>query len=427
MIRASIRVRLVAWYLVVLSTGMLLLGSVVWILLRHALLESLDESLMSRKASFVRFLEKESHGTHLAAIREEAREYSTGLPSGHSLRVWAPDGRLLFAASNPESAQRGNQRLKKEETSVFGQRLSIEFGESLEEVDETLSLLQTILLSCIPLVLIVSTAGGWWISSRALRPVDALTAAAEAISVRDLSRRLPVPGAGDELQRLAEAWNRMLDRIAASVQQMKRFTTDAAHELRTPVTIVSCTAELALRRERDAASYRTALSGIQEETINLTRLLEELMWLARNDVGALGLNREDVSVEDLVSDVFRAAFPLAENRGILLQVQYEGGTNQTMRCDRRATRRCLLILLDNAIKFTPPGGSIRIRFVSQAGTCRIEVHDTGNGVAEEHLPHIFDRFYQADESRTISGFGLGWARRSESRPNAARKVDHLRA
>ena len=106
MMRASIRVRLVAWYFVVLSTGMLLLGAMVWILLRHALLESLDESLVSRKASFVRFLEEESQGPDLPALKEESREYSTGLPVGHSLRVWAPDGSLLFAAPTPASVDR---------------------------------------------------------------------------------------------------------------------------------------------------------------------------------------------------------------------------------------------------------------------------------------------------------------------------------
>jgi signal transduction histidine kinase len=162
-----------------------------------------------------------------------------------------------------------------------------------------------------------------------------------------------------------------------------------------------------LRRERDAASYRAALLGIQDETIHLAHLVEDLMWLARTDGGALDLNSDDVSVEDLVSDVFRTASPLADNRGITLQVHYEGRTHPTIRCDRRPMRRCLLILLDNAVKFTPTGGSIRIRVASQAGTCRIEVHDSGSGVAEQHLPHIFDRFYQADKSRATSGFGLG--------------------
>lgn len=407
MIHFSIRVRLAAWYLAILGTGLILLGAVVWISLRQTMLASLDADLASQTANFVRFLEQESYSSDLAVLWDESREYSTTLPTGHSLRVWTGDGSLLYAAPSAESLQQGSRRFNREDVSVLGHRLSIELGASLKEVSETLSLLRTILFSSVPLILIIATAGGWWISGRALQPVDTLTTAAEAIGPNDLASRLPVPGTRDELQRLAEAWNRMLGRIAASVEQMTRFTADAAHELRTPVTIVMSTAEVALRRERDSDAYRTALSEIHTESVRLATLVEELLWLARADGGTSGLNCEDVVIEDLVSDVFATAQSLAAHRGVSLLRHSDGETSTTIRCDRRAMRQCLMVLLDNAIKFTPSGGIVRLRVTPGPDRCRIEVHDSGRGIEEEHLPYIFDRFYQADKSRATSGFGLG--------------------
>ena len=371
------------------------------------MLASLDEDLASRTANFVRFLEQESRGSDLAVLRDESREYSTTLPRGHSLRVWTADGSLLYGAPSSESMPQGSRRFNREDVSVLGHRLSIELGAPLEEVSATLSRLRTILFSSVPLILIIATAGGWWISGRALQPVDTLTTAVEAIGPNDLSSRLPVPGTRDELQRLAEAWNRMLGRIAASVEQMKRFTVDAAHELRTPVTIVMSTAEVALRRERDSDAYRAALSGIHAESVRLATLVEELLWLARADGGTSGLNSEDVVIEDLVSDVFATAQSLAAQRGVSLLRHSDGQTSTTIRCDRRAMRRCLMVLLDNAIKFTPSGGVVRLRVTAGPDRCRIEVHDSGRGIEEQHLPYICDRFYQADKSRATSGFGLG--------------------
>ena len=407
MIHFSIRVRLAAWYLAILGTGLILLGAVVWISLRQTMLASLDADLALRTANFVRFLEQESRSSDLAVLWDEAREYSTTLPTGHSLRVWTADGSLLYAAPSSKSMQQGNHRFNREDVLVLGHGLSIEVGASVEEVFATLSLLRTILFSTVPLILIIAAAGGWWISGRALQPVDTLTTAVEAIGPNDLSSRLPVPGTRDELQRLAEAWNRMLGRIAASVEQMKRFTADAAHELRTPVTIVMSTAEVALRRERDSNAYRTALSGIHAESVRLATFVEELLWLARADGGTSSLNSEDVVIEDLVSDVFATAQSLGAHRGVSLLRHSDLHTSTTIRCDRRAMRQCLMVLLDNAIKFTPAGGVIRLRVTPGPDRCRIEVQDSGRGIEEQHLPHIFDRFYQADKSRATSGFGLG--------------------
>jgi two-component system heavy metal sensor histidine kinase CusS len=403
----SIRGRLLAWYLVVLSLGMLLFGSIVWFSLRYALVQSVDETLVEQRDGFVNFVQKEAQGTELNAILEETREYSSGLPAEQSLIVRTREGRLLFAAPTGARSAPDGFRTRTDEVTLRGIPLSVETGTSMEDVNTTLSLLRTMLVACFPVVLIVGAVGGWWISTQALRPVDNLTDAVEVISLRSLSRRLSVPATGDELQRLAEAWNRMLDRIDASVRQMTQFTADAAHELRTPVAIIRSTAELALRRNRDEASYRAALAEVHEETVYLTKLVEDLMWLARTDAGDVKLNLEPVSANDLVVDACRAILPIAEKRGIVPHVRPLEHGDAIITCDPFAIRRLLLILLDNAVKFTPMNGSVQIAVLAQPGRCRIEVRDTGEGVRDEDRARIFDRFYQADKSRTNSGLGLG--------------------
>jgi signal transduction histidine kinase len=186
---------------------------------------------------------------------------------------------------------------------------------------------------------------------------------------------------------------------------MKRFTTDAAHELRTPIAIIRSTAELALRRERDVRSYQASLAAIQQETVHLTRLVEDLMWLARYDaqadseVGTLAIN-------EIVSEACGAVTPLAEQHGIVLDkdIRLDGAI---VLGNRLALRRLFLILLDNALKFTPDDEVVRVVAAEQQGRCCIEIHDRGTGIADEDLDHIFERFYRADSARSNSGFGLG--------------------
>ena len=401
----SIRLRLAAWYLIVLGVGMALFAVAIFVAVRYELMEGVNESLIARLHSFELFLELESHGTDLSALREEAREYSTGLPMGHSLRIRTSDGIVLFALSEASDEPRDLHWIS-EQINVYGHDLRIEMAAPLGQVYETLSVLRNALLFCVPLMLTIATAGGAWIAKRALGPVDAMTADAKAIGLDDFSRRLVVRPTGDELERLGVAWNTMLDRLEGSVQQMKRFTADAAHELRTPIAIIRSTAELSLRRERDAAVYRNALSGIQQETIHLTRLVEELMWLARYDADCQVTDREDISVEEAVRDACHAVMPIAQERGIHMEVRIEH-QGSTIRVNRLAFRRVLLILLDNALKFTPPQESVSVVVGCRESRPRIEIHDRGGGIGEEHIEHIFDRFYRADTARTSTGFGLG--------------------
>ena len=401
----SIRFRLAAWYLGVLLVALIVLGSGIWIALRHELYLSLDGSLAASAAGLSQYLQWESHGDELPDVLEEAREYASGLPQGHRLRVFAADGRLLLAL--PKTAPAAVTVHKSEDITVRGHHLRVEFSAPVQPIDLALATLRNILLACIPIVFIVASAGGWWLSRTALQPVDRMTSTAELIGVHDLSARLPVPRTGDELERFGEAWNRMLDRLATSVEKMKRFTADAAHELRTPVSIIRSTAELALKRDREPTAYQSALATIGEESVHLSQLVADLLWLARNDAESIKYSFEDATIAEVIDSVFPSMEPLASARQIVLRTEINLDPAQTVHIDRSALRRGIMILGDNALKFTPSGGTVLIRASARDQSCVFEVRDEGPGITPEDLPYIFDRFYTSDRSRNTSGFGLG--------------------
>jgi heavy metal sensor kinase len=402
---ASIRVRLAGWYLAVLVSAVLLLGVGVWIALRYELYRALDDSLSEGTAGLAQFLERESDGDDLPSILQEAHEYTSGLPAGHRLRLFGPDHSVLL--SFPDTPTAVSMFQKTEDVVVRGHPLRIELSAPTQQIDATLSSLRNILLGCIPIVLLAAALGGWWLSRTALQPVDRMTGTAESISLNDLSARLIVPRTGDELERFGEAWNRMLDRLSISVEKMRRFTADAAHELRTPIAIIRSTAELALRRERDPDAYRTALANIGEEARSLSDLVADLLWLARNDAGFLKYNFEDIPIGEFIIGACRSLQSLALAQDVSLKADIKVAAECSIHADRSALRRVVLILADNAIKFARPGGTVDVRVLRRAGDCLVEVWDDGVGISAEDLPFIFDRFYTSDRARNNSGSGLG--------------------
>lgn len=400
----SVGVRLTARYLAVLAIGLALFAAAIWIAMDFSLHRALDQSLTSRLHALGRYLDAEALGNDLPAIAEEVREYASGLPAGHSLVVRDRNGAVIYA-TRPDLLRR---RIHVEPLTARGHALQAELGAPVQEVQDTLRLLGIVLLSAIPIVLLAAGLAGWWLSRRALAPVDRITEDAEALSVQDLSARLHVPSTGDEFERLASAWNRMLDRIEGTVQRVTRFTTDAAHELRTPIAVIRTSAELSLRQERSPASYQQTLSGILHEGENLTHLVDQLMFLARHDSGALSLRSDAVSLPHLLEDVHQSLEPIARDRHISFQLQL-APVPVHVSGDRGALRRLLVILADNALQFTPPGGTITVRLTSQQDRCSVAVTDTGIGIHSADMPHLFERFYRADRSRSTPGHGLGLA------------------
>lgn len=224
----------------------------------------------------------------------------------------------------------------------------------MRNIRHTLELLWWLLLSLIPAVIVIACFGGAWLSRRALRPVDEITGAARTIGIENLSQRLPVPQTGDELERLTDVWNTMLERLESAVTTLSQFAADASHELRTPLAVIRTSAELALRRARSTESYKESLQEIESEAARMTQLVEDLLFLARSDARTAGMPMAPVDLGLAVRDVATELRDLAELKGIKMHCGYPD-KNLIVSGNAMALRRLLLVLLDNSIKYSHPG------------------------------------------------------------------------
>jgi heavy metal sensor kinase len=264
-------------------------------------------------------------------------------------------------------------------------------------------------------VIAIACAGGAWLSARALKPIQDITAAAGAISIENLSERLPVPSTGDELARLTEVLNSMLVRLESAVKRLSQFAADASHELRTPLAVIRTTAELALRRPRAAESYRQSLSEIAAETERMTQLVEDLLTLARSGTEASQMPRSPLELNALLREVCAELHSLAESRQIHIDTSF-GATPAAVSGNRPALRRLFVILLDNAIKYSPSGSRVRVALTLEQELASVTIEDSGAGISHADLPHIFERFYRAgvkqgEEESEGHGIGLALADR----------------
>lgn len=266
------------------------------------------------------------------------------------------------------------------------------------------------LLASAPMLLLISSAGGYWVSRKALKPVDRITATARSISIRNLSERLPVANTRDELQRLAETCNAMLARLESSISHIRQFTADASHELRGPLSFTRTVAEVALRNPQIDSQSRQAFEDIVDESAKATVLLEQMLTLARADSGSFNKAMEPVNLVAVVEETCNLARPLADEQSIALAVSVETDHAVQVNGDFLSLRRLLWILLDNALKYTYAPGRIEVMINTTDGQAVLVVRDSGIGIAPTDLPFIFDRFYRADPSRSrVEGNGLGLA------------------
>jgi heavy metal sensor kinase len=403
--KRSTRFRLTVWYAVILAAGLSLFSGLIWLSLRHRLMEEIDQDLAGRASRFERYFDSES--THAAddQLRDELEEFCQAFPPSSYVEVRGANG---FTFHYPESARppEANVRTLRGQFTFKQQVFDLEIAAPVAEAVHTLDLLRFLLWSMIPVVIVIACLGGAWLSGRALKPVTDITAAALTISIENLAERLPVPATGDELARLTEVLNSMFARLESAVKTLSQFAADASHELRTPLAVIRTTAELALRRARTPESYRDSLQEVAAEAERMTRLVEELLILARSDAAAEEMPLAAVDVREVLADLCDEMRSLAEMRQIRIRTAY-GDRAAIVAGNRPALHRLFLVLLDNALKFSHPGGEVVLKVENGDSKVSVTIEDSGVGISKSDLPHIFERFYRADRARSGGGHGLG--------------------
>jgi len=285
----------------------------------------------------------------------------------------------------------------------------VQVGSSLEGVEEALHQLLLILLIAVPAALLIASAGGLFLANKALRPVDAITRIARSIGSGDLSQRIRIKRVNDELGRLASTFNEMIAKLEKSFRQVRRFTADASHELKTPLTILRGEVEVGLKKKRGLEEYRRILASNLEEINRMSRIVEDLLTLSRADMGELTMEREEIELSALAREVWRDLRLLAKKKRIQLQFMDNGFTR--VEGDPLFLRQLILNLTENGLKYTPARGEVAVKVKGDRdqGVVRLLVTDTGVGIPQKDLKRIFDRFYRVDgaRSRETGGTGLG--------------------
>jgi heavy metal sensor kinase len=427
----TVRTRLTLWYTGVLVAILLIVSVLSYSLLRWSVLHDVDQSLVTT-AHVVREASEEVAAATVipgpeAALREllgpefydkffqlmdpEGRPRARSRLRRNSMLALSPHARANAARGQPTFETlhlgEGPARLLTIPVVRAGRVVEIvQVGMSLEASERTLSRYLTILLVLMPLAVVLAAGGGILLARRALRPVDTMSLTARRITAEDLSRRIPPRGTGDELDRLAETLNAMLDRLEDAFGQVRRFAADAAHELRTPLTALRGGIEVALRGERTPEEYRRVLRSSLEEVERLTHLAEDLLLLSRFSV-TVSAPRQRVELEPLVMEALDVGTQLAHGRGVA--IVSTGLTPAAVVGDPGALRRALLNLIDNAVKYTPAGGKVEVSLVRDGGRVAIAVRDTGGGIAPADAERVFQAFVRLDVGReeVPDGAGLG--------------------
>jgi heavy metal sensor kinase len=437
----AVHVRLTLWYIAVLALVLIAFSLGVSSFFARSLYNRLDSTLQAVLEAVVVSLGRETMEgeTYQKAAVSTVRELF--FPH-HALAIFDAEGRLLaeqasqdhshapvleagpvptarptlYTVDEPATGEdhRCRVALQRVEMGAAAEAYVVVVSRSLTAVTKELALLRHILSAAVPLALLFTGLGGWFLARKSLAPVMAMAQQAQRIGAATLDQRLPVANPHDELGHLAASFNALLSRLSDAFARQRQFMADASHELRTPLSVVHTTTAVTLERaQRTEGEYRDALKIITEQTRRLTRIVEDMFLLARADAGHQPLHPSQFYLDELLAEAARAASVLSARKGVAMVLA--PGPEALYHGDHDLLRQMLLNLLDNAIKYTPPGGSIHVCLQQHATQYRITVADTGIGIPPEAQPHLFERFYRVDQARTRtelgngSGAGLGLA------------------
>jgi heavy metal sensor kinase len=417
----SIRFRLTIWYLAVLVGLLLLFGMMAYFMLSHSLYQSLDNSLMTNALALEDSLDIENGQVNLGDTEQpgelvlvygvdgsllQGLSWGVEVPHVDTLVAQALESHASFLTAQTASGQ--GIRLYVAPFSDQPGISAIVVGRSTEGVTDVLGNFETILIIAGLATLALAGGGGFFMARRVLKPVERIRQTAEEIGERDLSRRIEVAGK-DELGRLASTLNQMIGRLEAAFSRQRQFTADASHELRTPLAIVQAESTLSLRKKRTLDDYRKSLELISQEAGHMSAIVGKLLYLARIDAGKDQVKFERINLKELLTDLSSDVEVLAREKGV--EFKLAPLEDLTVEGDKLKLEQLFMNLLENAIKYTPSGGSISASIVRGDKTAVIAIKDTGIGISKEHIPHLFERFYRVDKarSRAEGGAGLGLA------------------
>jgi heavy metal sensor kinase len=288
---------------------------------------------------------------------------------------------------------------------VLGPTIILQVGQAMESYSRFLDAFKGIFITTMTFLIVVAAGIGWFMARRAVSGVEAVTRTAQKISGGTLEERVPVKTKGDEIDQLAVTFNQMLDRIQALLTEIKEMSDNMAHDLRSPITRIRGTAEVTLTTGKSLSEYEAMAASTIEECDRLLDMINTMLMISKAEAGVDHLTREEIDLAGVVQEACRLFEPTAEDKGIALSCHFPDESH--FLGDMQMIQRMLSNLLDNAIKYTPPGGSVSVSVVENDGRVVVSVKDTGIGISPKDLPHIFERFYRCDESRSQTGIGLG--------------------
>ena len=440
---SSVRVRLTLWYTAVLACALVALALATYLVLRRNSVRLTDAALVEMADSFLSTVRAETQNANgpdslKEAVREAIAEHRFRdtifvvldaddqiiacsddqiVAAGHS-GITPPTLVDILHRSTREARPFRKVRVQDQVYSSLVREFVVGTAESrllvlesLRRQDEFLKSVLSAFALAIPLSIVLASCGGYFLARRSLSPVVEMGTQAGRIGADNLHQRLQVTNTQDELGHLAQSFNGLLDRLDQSFEQQRRFMADASHELRTPVAILFGEADIALSQaSRSLEDYRESLDILRAEAKRLKHIVEDLFTLARADAGQYPLTLTDFYLDELVTECSRSVRTLAAAKQITISC--DTSKEMPIRADEALLRRMIVNLLDNAIKYTPPGGNVSVTWNIQDSQYRIVVSDTGQGIPSELQSRIFERFFRVDKARSRSendggGAGLG--------------------
>lgn len=427
----TLRFRFALWTAGLLLVALVSFGAFVYLTMARSLSASVDEGLRLNASQALMVMEVEGSTLDLPDSFLESPQTAGLRDQRFILRILHPDGqvRRVFGGYHSLPVTEGSIRAGQRQQSEFATLIDpdsgetvrlytvpivheeqvigiFQVGQALTEVQDTLSRLLRALVLGISLLVLAAGGGGYWLAVRALAPIDAITRTARRISAEDLSARLSLSPTDDEVGRLGATLDSMLARLEAAFQRERQFSADASHELRTPLTAMQTILDVIRAKRRTPNEYQEALTDLAGEVDRLRGITEDLLLLARTN-GKSVAQHEEIDLSTLLEDVTDSMQPLAEEKG--LELSCSALDHLKVEGNRDDLIRLFANLVDNAIKYTEKG---RITLAARrlaGGQAAVEVADTGTGIPAEHLPHLFERFYRVDTSRSSNGVGLGLA------------------